>query len=843
MDRQTSRIQTGIAVTVILALSVLFVQLSLQFRYSVQHLNTDKTESFDLTFSHLTNTALTEFEEIVQTPFVEAPMNEVPVGFGQHNHWYHIYLYNHTNEVAHLRLLIDNPIIDSITLFHPDPRFDEVQIAHFGDQKDNLSINQRVLPNYAFELVPGQTKNLWVHVENNGAPIIALSVLEEVNYEKYARLLHILWGAFIGLALVLSIYNAVLYLGLRDVAYLHYIAYLIAILILMGVIHGFGYYLFPEDVQRFFSDRIISVQTLVALCALNFGKHFLGISKKQTFAYRFVKINFYCILTLLIFSLFTKESIAAPVFSLVQACSYFSVVVMIRYKFVERIRWTRYYLISWIPFFIGAAVGLLLFIGTIEYTMVLRHVFLASIILEMTLISMALANRMGESDRIRLFQTTHDVKTRLANEYFIKEKLNRIALQPVNKNLALIAIRMSNYEQVVPYLSEENKRILLNTMALDFTNSLGGYGRVLYLDHRKSVKTSLINNNTFTFLVLLNKQTTLIEALARLSNKDNFNPLQDQIPFRVQCVFSGRVLDQPTVPAIDLLNSVNQCVNLAISTQQPFKTYNESIDIDGARAIQLAQDLEHAIDRNELELYHQPQLHLGLSKHLYSEVLARWNHKSLGSISPNEFIVIAEQTGLIKKLTQWVISTTFSHFSNLEKTYPNRVHLSMNVSAIDLSRKEFALEVIQAGNQLKVNPIKITIEVTETSHLQDQIAFKTNVIHLKRAGYRLAIDDFGTGYSSLTYISSLPFDELKIDRIFVKDMLQTERQLQIVRTTIQMARNLGLSVTAEGIEDESTLRQLKKLQCNKIQGFHHAKPMSFEHYLRWLSEQSQASFS
>jgi EAL domain-containing protein (putative c-di-GMP-specific phosphodiesterase class I) len=126
--------------------------------------------------------------------------------------------------------------------------------------------------------------------------------------------------------------------------------------------------------------------------------------------------------------------------------------------------------------------------------------------------------------------------------------------------------------------------------------------------------------------------------------------------------------------------------------------------------------------------------------------------------------------------------------------------------------------------------------------LQDQIAFKTNVIHLKRAGFRLAIDDFGTGYSSLTYISSLPFDELKIDRIFVKDMLQTERQLQIVRTTIQMARNLGLSVTAEGIEDEPTLLQLKKLQCNKIQGFHHAKPMSFEHYRQWLSNQPHTAF-
>lgn len=744
---------------------------------------------------------------------------------------------NQTDDVGDYRLHFGNPIIDLIEVFYRDPRFDEVQKVTLGEQAPGLNSAEHALANISFSMSPGQQLTFWIRLTNNGANLLSLDVFEERLFEEYERVVHLLWGTLIGLTLVLSLYNFVLYIGLRDRTYLYYIGYLLAIFTLLGAVHGFGYYVMPVPWQQWLSQKMVTLQTLSAIASLQFAAAFLRVNVDSGRLFKIKNASLACMALFGFVALFLTERQGAPFFALVQTVTYLLVVWMIAQDFRSRFYWTRYYLISWIPFFIGAAIGLLLFVGLVEYNFYTRHALMISVIIEMALISMALADRMSVTEKERFFQATHDVKTGLANEYYFEQKVNSLQSIPQAKSLAVLAVKFSNYDYVTPYLSAEKQKQLLIAMASQFKDLISQQVPLLSLDDTGQVQTSVIQNSTFLFLVSLTNPRQLSMLLSALSAKDNHNPIPDQIPFRIQCVLAARLIEGNKVEARVLINSLKQCLNIAQQQNSDYLIYHSELDHSSARGIRLAQELERAIENDALLLYFQPQLQLKGTNRCFSEVLVRWIHPDMGFISPAEFVLIAEQTGLIKKLTAWVLRRAFLHQHDLKKVCGEDAHISINISANDLSRDGFASEVFDIAQEQNVKPENFTLEVTETSHQQDQAKFSKNIVALKQAGFSLAIDDFGTGYSSLTYVSELPFDELKIDRAFVKDLLTSERQHQIVSATIRMANDLGLSVTAEGIEDEATQDQLVKLACDKIQGYFYARPMPFDDYVSWLNQE------
>ncbi len=829
--------QAPLATLIISALGVIVLSLIVRGNTVVRQAEQNIRSEFQYQVGILTESTGTEVLDVIHESFTPLTKSTAKAGFGQINHWYRVTLENQTDAVGHLRLLMDNPIFDSLTLYYFDPRFDDVQVSYFGDARDNISPEQRILPNVAFDLVPGQAASFYLHLQTDGSPILSLTLMSEAGFEQYSRMLHIIWGSFIGIALVLGAYNTVLYVGLRDSVYLYYVGYLMAVLMTMGVIHGYGYYLFSESLQLWFSKQIVPLQSLVALSALMLGKLFLKISPSCGAAYKLANSVATLLILFFLIALFIPESLAAPVFVLLQVATYVSAVLMIRYRFKSRISWTRYYLFSWIPFFIGAGVGMGLFAGLIEYSFLSRHTFIFSVLFELTFISMALADRMSETERKRFFLATHDIKTNLANEFYIEQKIEQLRQRKQASLTALIAIRVTNYDRIVPYLTEPDRRLLLKQLTVQFALQIDQYAKLIPLDELTRTRVSVVNDNTFFYLASVASEAVFETLMNQLSNKDNYNPLQSVIPFRVQCTFSARLLDELTVDSQTLLNSVKEGINNALEHGLPMQIYSEEKETQNARGIKLAQALETAIQQNQLQLYYQPQLCLFDNRACCSEVLLRWIHADMGFIPPMEFIDIAEKTGLIRQLTLWVIEQTFREHGELATLSALPMCTSINISAIDLSRPGFADDVIQLAQKHQVAAERFTLEVTETSHQQDQGIFTQNLIALKEAGFHLAIDDFGTGYSSLTYVSDLPFDELKIDRSFVKDMVSSQRQQQIVQATIDMAIQLGLTVTAEGIEDKETLEALRMANCHKIQGYFYEKPMPFTHFQTWLKTQ------
>ncbi|MFA7556075.1 MAG: EAL domain-containing protein [Spongiibacteraceae bacterium] len=828
--RQTL-ITTGIVVTLI----TIIISLVLRQIGAVNDVNNPASNHYVLQLTQQLDSDVTLLADAVQAEFEPITEQNKAMGFGRYNHWYKVVLTNATNDTGHLRLLLDNPTFDHLTIYQVNSQDEIVRSSLFGDKSKNIDVDKRILPNIAFELASRQSTTLYVHAQTRGSPIISLKVMTENIFQQYERSLHLIWGAFIGITLIIGAYNAVLYAGIRDNVYLYYISYLISVFLMIGVIHGFGYYFFPEGVQLWFSQQVISLQTLVALNALTFGKKFLKIQPDTGLTDRIVNGVIFLLVIFFFASLFIEEYRSASVFVILQILTYGAAALMIAYQFRTRYRWTRYYLISWVPFFYGAAIGMGLFIGALDYNFHTRHTFIFSILFELTFMSMALADRMSEAERKRLFLATHNMKTKLANEFYIEYKLSEFNHSPPKSMVALIAIKVSNYDHVVPYLTEDNRRRLLRELTHQFSQHIDGIADLLYLDSHTKTRVSVLNDNTFFFLAQVEDERQFKQLTLSLSEQDNFNPLQDTIPFRIQCIVSARLLGDFQMEPQLLLNSVKEGFNSALEEGQPLHIYSQENEIKHARGIKLAQDLEVAIKEDQLQLYYQPQLPLFETDALYSEVLLRWTHADLGVVPPSEFVLIAEQTGIIRKLTIWVIEEAFREYCDIVKSSTKPLTISINISAMDLSRKGFALDVIQLAQKHAVTASNFTLEVTETSHHQDQHVFHNNLAQLKQAGFYLAIDDFGTGYSSLTYVSDLPFDELKIDRSFVKDMATSERQRQIVNATIGMAISLGLSVTAEGIEDEATLLELKKVHCHKIQGYYYEKPMPFENYKRWLA--------
>ncbi|MED5423838.1 MAG: EAL domain-containing protein [Pseudomonadota bacterium] len=237
--------------------------------------------------------------------------------------------------------------------------------------------------------------------------------------------------------------------------------------------------------------------------------------------------------------------------------------------------------------------------------------------------------------------------------------------------------------------------------------------------------------------------------------------------------------------------------------------------------------LNKALDNNELELFYQPIIDLKTYTTCGFEALMRWNHPTDGMIPPNVFIPVAEDTGLIVKLSEWALREATSALERIQ-ALPNaseHLYVSVNFSSHDLSKPSFLDELIEAVNNTKLHPKQVKIEITERLLiLQPEVAAKT-LKACKDAGFSIAIDDFGTGYSSLSYLQDFPIDTLKIDRAFVQKMATDSTSEELIRTIIQLGKTLDMDIIAEGAENADEVRKLTELNCDMVQGYYFAKPV------------------
>lgn len=251
--------------------------------------------------------------------------------------------------------------------------------------------------------------------------------------------------------------------------------------------------------------------------------------------------------------------------------------------------------------------------------------------------------------------------------------------------------------------------------------------------------------------------------------------------------------------------------------------------------LMLIGELREAIKRDQLVLHYQPKYTLRDGQVKGVEALVRWQHpESEQLIPPDDFVSIAEQAGLINDLTRWVLNKAFSQKAAWKAAGLDLV-VSVNLSIKNLHDLEFPAQVKELLEKWRIDPAGIILEITESSMILDPERTYVVITRLHELGLYLSIDDFGTGYSSLSYLKQLPAAELKVDKSFVRDMVNNENDQVIVRTTIDLAKNMGMQVVAEGVEDAAVLGLLHKLGCDTVQGYHLCRPLQPEALFNMLT--------
>jgi diguanylate cyclase (GGDEF)-like protein len=286
----------------------------------------------------------------------------------------------------------------------------------------------------------------------------------------------------------------------------------------------------------------------------------------------------------------------------------------------------------------------------------------------------------------------------------------------------------------------------------------------------------------------------------------------------------------------ELLQHADIAMYVAKQTHAGFVLFDPTLDQHSPRKLALLAELRRAIDQQQLVLHYQPKIDAHSGQVLGVEALVRWQHPEHGLIPPGEFIPLAERTGLIGPLTHYVLDAALRQCRDWRRA-GHELAVAVNVSARSLLDLDFPDEVAGLLARWEVPAQLLVVEITESTIMADPKHALQILGRLNQMGVQLSIDDFGTGYSSMAYLKELPVHELKVDQSFVSQMTTSTSDAVIVRSTVDLGRNLGLHVVAEGVEDSLTLQELDALGCDAIQGYYISRPVPPDELIRWLEQQ------
>lgn len=278
----------------------------------------------------------------------------------------------------------------------------------------------------------------------------------------------------------------------------------------------------------------------------------------------------------------------------------------------------------------------------------------------------------------------------------------------------------------------------------------------------------------------------------------------------------------------DLLKSADIAMYMAKeSGKNTFKFYKAAVGDRNSKNTALETELRKSINNNQFVLYFQPKIHLATNQLNSYEALIRWIHPHLGMVPPNDFIPIAEETGLIKQIGEWVIEEACSKINEIRKKFKKDIPIAINISVKQLEDKNFLSKTKEIIERSGCDPSLLEFEITETV-MKNMVSCVYIINKIKEIGIKVSIDDFGTGYSNFNLLSEMEIDVLKIDRSFIQTMTENTKTLSLVKAIINMGHSLGLKIVAEGIETEGQTKMLEEINCDIGQGYYFNRPMPFE---------------
>ncbi|MBD0334735.1 MAG: EAL domain-containing protein [Cyanobacteria bacterium Co-bin13] len=430
------------------------------------------------------------------------------------------------------------------------------------------------------------------------------------------------------------------------------------------------------------------------------------------------------------------------------------------------------------------------------------------------------------------------------------ERLNRLAHYDSLTDLPNHHLLHQRLVQAIERCSQTHQSVALLSLSLDrlrqVNNTLGYQaGDALLQATARRLRASLPEGSTVArltgnqFAVLLTDFTSRQAVLAVA--QDLINRLSQPFSLPSQEVFLTTSIGIALYPedSADISTLLRQAdAALEWAKQQKSNScqfYRIDIPVVPADQIVLETWLRYALERDEFEVYYQPQMGLGDHQILGAEALIRWSHPEHGPISPAQFIPLAEETGLIVPIGEWMLQQTCRQVKLWQQQGLPPLQVSVNLSSVQFNQPHLGQTIATLLEQAGLASSALELEITETALMQDAAAAIAILSDLKAQGFKIAIDDFGTGYSSLSYLKQFPIDTLKIDTCFVRGVTTDPKNRAILTAVIQMAHDLQLTVIAEGVELEAELALLESYRCDIAQGYYIGRPMPAEQFEAFLT--------
>ena len=419
----------------------------------------------------------------------------------------------------------------------------------------------------------------------------------------------------------------------------------------------------------------------------------------------------------------------------------------------------------------------------------------------------------------------HDTLSNLPNQLFLEEYFNQTRVQVYHQNDQFLPLLLLDINIVY-----QSKLLFEPSFRHFLCKNIGE--RLNDLKHNNQA-IDLIAYLETNQLALLLKPTQDSKVVAEIAEQI-LESLSQPIGLNDQQISIQTIIGIACYPNDGL--QLNQLLTHAEITLEHYKLdktnryhfYHQEILNVIFRKVLLECDFLSAIENKEFELYYQPQIHTKTGRVIGVEALIRWHHPQHGLISPAEFIPIAEQSGFIISLGEWVLKTACLQIKNLQLEEFDNLKLAVNISAHQFEQENFIRRVLEIIEETNFDIKQLELELTETVFVHDIEAVKLKMKALKSQGIELSIDDFGTGYSSFKYLREFSFNNLKIDRYFITNIDNLTDKQSIIKGIIQMAHHLNINIIAEGVETQEELNWLKQNRCDVIQGYFFSRPLPIE---------------
>lgn len=424
-------------------------------------------------------------------------------------------------------------------------------------------------------------------------------------------------------------------------------------------------------------------------------------------------------------------------------------------------------------------------------------------------------------------EATHDSLTGLPNRTLFIDRLHQAttSARREGSRFAVLILDLDRFKEVNDTLGHFNGDRLIRQVGLRLSGVV-----------RESDTIARIGGDEFGFLLLKSGRRPELTAVARRINQ-SLKPAfaLEKLSLDVRASIGAVMFPDHGRDVDTLIQRADVAMYTAKQDNAGFSLYEPSMDDHSPHRLTLTGELREAIQQDDLILYYQPKV-FGASNQLYAvEALVRWQHRKHGFMAPDDFIPLAERTGLIPELTVWVLKKALEECAQWHRS-GLKIGVAVNISSLCLLDPEFPEVLTGLLASYDFPARSLTMEITETSIMVDPDRSLAIIKRIHDMGVSLSIDDFGTGYSSLSYLKRLPVSELKIDKSFVLDMLSNDSDSTIVNATIQLGHNLGLKVVAEGVENAETYAALKAMGCDVLQGYFISRPVPSAEFLRWAED-------